>query len=109
MKIKIETAVKSKKGLIVFPLFQENLKKLPKNCSEKVKKFVKTQVKAKDFEGKDSEKLFTYIDDQKTLVLGAGETKKISSKIARELGAKIGKSVKAHKATELTVVLHDDF
>ena len=40
MKIKIETAVKSKKGLIVFPLFQGNLKKLPKNCSEKVKKFV---------------------------------------------------------------------
>jgi leucyl aminopeptidase len=109
MKIKIETAVKSNKGLIVFPLFQENLKKLPKNCSEKVKKFVKTQVKAKDFEGKDSEHLFTYIDDQKTLVLGAGETKKFSTKLARELGAKIGKSVKGYKVTELTVVLHDDF
>ena len=108
MKIKIETSIKSKTGLIVFPLFQENLKKLPKNFPEKLKKFIKDQVKAKEFAGKDAEQLFTYIDNQKTLVLGAGETKKFSTKLARELGAIIGKSVTAHKTKELTVVFHDD-
>jgi leucyl aminopeptidase len=109
MKICVQRSLKAKKGLLVFPLFQKELKKLPQNTPFFIEDFIK-QLKKEDFKAKRGELKSTYLDikntPEKLAVLGLGEMEKIKARHARELGAKIGKQLKANKKDTLSIFLN---
>ena len=109
MKIKIERKINSKSALLLLPVFSDQLKKLNAEYPLVAKNFIKQRVAAKDFSAKKGEELFTYIDSKgmptKLAVIGMGESKNFDAERARELGAKIAKIAKKHKATSLGLML----
>lgn len=105
MKIKLHKKIKSKKGLLLAPIFEENLRSIPSVFPNSIKTFLKKLIKDKEFSAKKGEKVQTYLDDKKLpkklLILGMGSAKKLSSKSARILGGKIGKTIKKLKVQNL--------
>ena len=109
MKIKIHKTIKSKKGLLVVPVFKETLKKLPKTCPKVIKNFIQQTYKSKDFQTKKGSAVSTYIGrkelPEKVLAISFGSSKKYNVRSAKELGGKIGKHAKGVKAQELTMLM----
>lgn len=109
MKIKIQKKIKSSKGLLVVPVFKENLKTLSATCPTVIKKFIQQIYKNKDFNTKSGTIASTYALakglPEKVSVIGAGSNKKFNLRSAKELGGKIGKHAKKIKASQLTILL----
>ncbi len=112
MQIKIHNKIKSKKGLLVVTLQEEQLKKIPGKFPSPVKNFIRDRVKNKDLKGKKGEALSTYLMARgvpgQLLVVGAGGKEKYSATIARELGGVVGKFAKKHKSKEVTILAGQD-
>ncbi len=109
MKIKIEKKIKSNKGLLVVPIFKEDLKKLPSRLPSEVRDLLKRLINNKDFDGKDGKTITSCLSGKKNpeslLIIGLGEKGKFSHPSARNAGGKIGKCVKGAKKQELTILL----
>jgi len=109
MKITVNKKVKSTKGLMVVPVFKENLKKPAKIYPQTIKKFLEKRVKAKEFNAKKLELLPTYIEDkklpEKIALLGCGKKDKFKGRKARELGGKLGKYAKSSDSEILTILI----
>lgn len=109
MNIKISKQIKSNKGILVLPVFREEIGEFPKTFPASLKGFFEKRVKAKEFEGKKGEILTTYIDDKnlpaKVAFVGFGKKEKFSGKKNRIVSAIIGKFLKKEKATETTIVM----
>jgi leucyl aminopeptidase len=110
MKTKISKKLKSKKGLLVVPVFSGELKRLPAEIPNAIKEFVKERVKSKEFRAKKMEKVFTYTKNKgipsKLILIGCGEVEKFDVEAARNLGGKIGKMAKCKKETEVSIILN---
>ncbi|MDA1060639.1 MAG: hypothetical protein O3B47_02505, partial [bacterium] len=108
MKINIANKIKSKKGLLVVTLHEEDIKNLPSNFPTAVKNFVRDRVKSKQFTGKKGETISTFLMarglPEQLLLVGAGSKEKFSGKVARELGGSTGKFAKSSKATEVSLL-----
>ncbi|MFH1284024.1 MAG: leucyl aminopeptidase [Candidatus Peregrinibacteria bacterium] len=109
MKIKILTDLKSKNGLLVAPLFKEDISIPPKFYPEPVRNFIKTLKKTGDIKGARGKTYATYIGKadvpKKALVICLGEKNKMTCARARVIGAKIGKHAAAVKEKEVNVFL----
>lgn len=108
MKIKIHDSIKSDEGLLVVPIFKENLKKLPTIFPKAIKDFVTSLVKNKEFDGKRGEHVETYFEKKglpnKVLIIGLGEMEKYKNRYSRRIGGTIGKHAKAKKSEEITIL-----
>jgi leucyl aminopeptidase len=109
MKIKISRKVKSSKGLLIVPVFSNELKRLPAEIPTAVKDFIKQRVKAKEFAANFLEGLFTYQKvkglPEKLLVIGCGKSEGFNVERARNLGGKMSKAGKCKKETEIGILL----
>jgi leucyl aminopeptidase len=108
MKIKIHKKIKSTKGLLVIPVFKENIKSLPDSCPASIKSFIKTLHKDKEFKPKKGKSVSTFLEKKglpkKLLVIGFGSIEKFNAASAKELGGKIGKYAKSTKVKELSIL-----
>lgn len=116
MKIKIYKKIKSKKGLLVAPLFEENTENIEKLAAvypNPIKDFIKERVKNDGYKPEKDEIISTYLNIKKMppklLVLGCGKKEKFNVKTALELGGRIGKYSKDAKVDELTLLLPSEF
>lgn len=111
MKIQTQKKIISKKGMLVTPIFVENLKKLPGNFPKEAAQFISHWVNEKEFKAEKRETIYTHLQSKdlphKLLVIGLGKAEKFNAKTAREIGAKIVKMAKTHKSKEVTLVLVD--
>ncbi|MBI4975316.1 leucyl aminopeptidase [Candidatus Peregrinibacteria bacterium] len=107
MKIEMNEKLKSRKGLLITPIFENYLDRFPKNYPDITKKFLLKLVKNKEFWGHSGEIGFSYADEEnlsdKILLFGFGKIKNYTSKIARELGAKIGKEAIRLKEKNISI------
>lgn len=113
MKIRVHKKIKSKKGALVVPVFEEDIKKTPNFFPDSVKEFIKEKAKNNEFKGEKGEG-FTYFIKSKILpprilVVSFGKKKDLGTKIALEVGGKIGKSLKKNKINEITILIQDEF
>ena len=112
MKIQTQKKISSKKGVLVAPVFMENLKNLSTAFPEKVKEFILNLVKEKEFKAKKGEVIYTYLQAEnlphKLLIVGLGSSEKYNGNISRRIGAKISKIAKQHKNNEITLILIDE-
>lgn len=110
MKIKIQSKLTSSKGLLVIPIFEEEIKKMPARYPLAVKNFLKDRVKEKEFEAKKKQTLETYLNIKdlapKLMLVGCAKRANCDAKFVRELGGRLGKSLA--KTKELTILLGDD-
>ncbi len=108
MKISIENKVSSHKGVLVVPVFEENLQKNDPARPKFVNDFLRERVKLSEFKAKKGEMLLAYSTEKslpdKILVVGFGKEKSFKDKVARELGAKISHTVSGHKVTQASVM-----
>jgi len=113
MKIKLQKKIKSNTGMLVIPVFEGDIKKLPKKYPEEVLSFIRKRIKEDDFKGTAKESFVGYLDVKslpgKLLVIGAGEEGKFDRVEARKFGAKVGKAAISKKAEELTIVFPELF
>lgn len=109
MKIKIQKKLKTSKGRLVVPVFEDKINKLPVNYHKKIKEFIKNRAKDKEFLGKKGDLMAVYMEikglPEKISFLGCGKADKYSGKIAREIGGKLGKHLKSKKNEELSVLV----
>lgn len=107
MKVEIHQKPAAKNGLLLVPVFEEEVKKLPAGLPKTVQEFIKRRAQHDDFQGKKDQLFFTYLHaenlPEKCLVFGCGKKKEFDGKLARELGGKVGKSALKHKAAEATI------
>lgn len=110
MKINFNTKITSKNSLLIFPLFYEDIKVLPKNFPKQVQDFIKNRRKQDKFNAFTNQSHLTYFNDKnfsnKVLLYGFGKEKNFSSRIAREFGAKIGKVVQHYHSTEISIFIN---
>ncbi len=108
MKIKVLNKVKSKSGIIVYPVFQNQIKKLNDSYPKAVKSFIKARVDQEEFKGEKGEILSSFLDDkslpERLILFGLGDSEKFSAKKSRRIGGKVGKSIKGTKSKEATIV-----
>lgn len=109
MKIKINKKIESRIGLLIVPVFKENLNKLPSSYPKAISNLIQKLVKNKEFKAKNSEMVSTYLDDknfpEKALIIGVGSNKRFNIRAAKELGGNIGKYIKTAKKKEATVII----
>lgn len=109
MKIKICKKVESKNGLLVIPIFKNELEKFSTIYPETVKEFLKNLTNNKDFKAKKGEFLAGYLAKKdlpnKILVVGFGKKEKYTRNRARNMGGKIGKYLKSIKEKELSMFI----
>lgn len=109
MKTTISTSIKSKKGLLVIPVFKETIEKLPAVYPKLVKEFISQGYKNKDLKSAKGSTFSTYNLQkglpEKFLVISLGSSKKVSLRTAKEMGGKIGKYAKGIKASEISLIL----
>lgn len=111
MQIKIHKKIKLDSGLLLAPIFKDQLKNIPGFFPKTVASFITERVKKAHFKGKKAEFVDTFISEKnlpdQILLAGLGDGKKYNSRFARELGGKIGKYALAHKIKELSVLLNE--
>lgn len=112
MKILITKKITLKKGLLVAPIFEDKIKEISGLYPTSIKEFIKTLIKEKEFKGKFTETIYTYIRARnlpsKFLVIGLGDSKKFKAKHVRKIGAKIAKIAKQQKVEEVSLVLSEE-
>ena len=83
MKILITKKITSKKGLLVAPIFEDKIKEISGLYPTGIKEFIQTLIKEKEFKGKFTETIYTYIRalnlPSKLLVIGLGDSKKFKA------------------------------
>ncbi len=106
MKIKLQKALKAKKGILVIPVFKDQLKKTP-DYPKKLKTFIKDRIKIGGFNADPGKTITTFFADSglpsKLMLIGFGEESNYTPKVARELGAKLVKAVQAQNEKEVTL------
>lgn len=117
MKIKIETSLKSKKSLLIVPVFEEDLKKTPNFYPKFIRDFIKEITNVKNFKSEVGESYQSFLTvkdfNGEVLFLGLGSKKSITgddkksnfSKMVRNLGANIGKTAMKNKTSEVSILL----
>lgn len=109
MKIQFNKKVGLSKGLLVVPVFQEELKKLPKNFEGFVKNFINKAITLEEFKASFGEIFFNHLEEknfpEKLLIIGAGSSAKFDSNKARVFGAKVAKFTKQFKSEELSLLM----
>ncbi len=115
MKINLHTRIKAKDGILLVPVFSdelENLKNLPDIYPDFVKEFITKRVKNNEFKAKKGEIISTYLEEkslpEKLTIVGFGEREKYKSLTARTVGAKIGKYLRKEKKDSLSFILQKD-
>ncbi len=112
MKIKINKKIESRIGLLIVPVFKENLNKLPNFYPQTVSDLIRKLVKNKEFKAKNSEMVSTYLNDknlpEKALIIGVGSNKRFNVRAAKELGGNIGKYIKTAKKTCATILMQKE-
>lgn len=113
MKINIQQRVKSKDGILIVPIFQNQIKNLPQIIPEKVREFITKVCKRGDFKASKNEMFSTYFDEKdlpsKLLLLGLGSGEKLSVKSVMNYAGLLGKKAKSEKAEELNIILLESF
>ncbi|MBI2634218.1 leucyl aminopeptidase [Candidatus Peregrinibacteria bacterium] len=108
MKFEVKNKIGIRKGILLVPVFEDNLKKLPGDFPEIVKNFIAGRVKNENFEGKKDNLLFTYLHGEnlpeKLVIFGCGKIKEFDGKLSRELGGKIGKFIQKHHTSEAAML-----
>lgn len=108
MKIKFIKKLKSEKGLLVAPIYKEDLKKTPSIYPDFAKDIIKKLFTKDHLKGKSGESEMVYLGKkgmpEKMLLLCIGEKKMMTASRAKDLGGKIGKHLKAAKIEELTIM-----
>lgn len=109
MKVQINNKISSKTGLLVVPVFEDQLKKVKALYPTEVEKFLLTLVKNEKFKGKKGEKIFSFLNEkglpEQVLLIGFGKSEKYNSAHARDLGAVIAKSARAQKVREVSLII----
>lgn len=109
MKIQINKKVSPHNGLLVIPIFQEDLKKMPTVYPTAVKNFVYDSIKYDNFKASFGETIVTNISNKnlprKLLIIGLGKEKNFHNSKSRIIGAKIAKLSKQIKARLLSLLL----
>lgn len=109
MKIKIQKKIKLSKGLLVAPVFEETIKKLPSSYPKVVKEFIRKAHENKDLKTSAGSTISTYNLykglPEKILVISLGSAKKLSLRTAKEAGGKIGKYAKGKKASDISILM----
>lgn len=112
MKLQISKTPKSGNGLLIVPVFTDQLKSLPKSLPEKVKKFLEVRIKKDEFKGKKGDLLNTYLDEkglpEQLVIIGMGDSGNISANMSRVMGGTTGKFVLSHKQKEITVFANSE-
>ncbi len=110
MKIRIEKSLKSKKGLLVIAVTQENLEK-PKHNDKGIEKLMEKLKGDSNFNGKALQTTSTFLDGkkdpEKALFIGIGKTQEVSEALMRNVGGKAGKYAKQEKLTEVSVLVSE--
>lgn len=109
MKIQFNKKIGLTKGLLVVPVFPEDVKKMPEQYPEIAKEFISTAVKLDGFKATFGETIFAHIDvkdlPRKLLIIGAGSENKFNAAKARILGAKAAKLCKQVKGSAISFLL----
>ncbi|MBI4235042.1 leucyl aminopeptidase [Candidatus Peregrinibacteria bacterium] len=109
MKISLQQRLKSKDGVLVVPLFENQLKDLSQNLPAKIREFIGKVHKNKAFKGAKNEMLLTYFGDKglppRLLLLGLGKSPALSVKSILNCAGMLGKKLKSGKIAELNILL----
>lgn len=109
MKIQISKKISSHKGLLVIPVFREDIRKMPTTYPAAVKNFVYDAVKHDNFKAAFGETIIAQVPDKslprKLLIVGLGKEKSFNNAKSRVIGAKIAKQNKQIKSNLLSLLL----
>ncbi len=109
MKVQFNKKIGLNKGILVVPVFQENLGKQSTKLPTVVQEFITKAVNNEDFKAIFGETFFTYLADnnlpEKLLIIGAGLQKNFDASKSRIFGAKIAKFLKKSKNESLSLFL----
>jgi len=106
MGIKIAKTFDVNSDMLIYAIFSENLKSVPKYLPEFAKKFLVERISKKEFSAKKGEILSTYSLDKKLptklVFVGFGNKSSFTAKKSRDIGGILGKFCKQNKAVKVS-------
>ncbi len=109
MKTIFSKKLGNKKGLIIVPIFKDDIKKINREYPLEIKNFIKERIAEKEFKGNLGEKVFTYLKSKqlpsKLLLLGLGKKGNYNIEKALKTGGHIGKHAQSVRTKQISIFL----